>query len=1397
MTGETNPSIAAQEPKRFRFFRGLSLWLQLVLAIPLLLLIAAIGGVLWLDSSSGHDFVKRQIEAQTPDNGLRIGIDSIDGSIYSTPKVTGLTLSDPKGVFLRVDKADIRWDPLAYFSNRLSIETLNADRAQWLRMPELIDTGKDKPILPEFDIMITDFNIKRLEIAPTIARQPIVAMAKGAADIRGGRARIDLDARSDKGDVVLLALDAEPDRDKFALEADLVGPAGGAISTMANVDKDLAAKVTGKGSWSKWDGSLLADYGGKRAAVLQLSARDGLFTSTGKLTNPNVLTGLPATLLADGATVNLSGQYEDQILKLEGDARNDVATMLLDGGINVSDSSFSAMRVDVRRLDISAIMPDAKARNLTGRLLLSGPISRARFDYTARADEFAIGTTGFTQVTAAGEGANFGDVLRIPVQLKAARVTGTGDIAGQVLNNLDVDGTVTIANGRVQGNNIRLRTDQIDGLVKLDANLNTRRYDVAAKGLIRDFTIDGFGQVDLNADVVIRPDAGGFLSVGGRVLADMDRLDVAFLRDLAGGLPKLDTQIAMGRDKLFRFSDFTLTSPKFRFTGNGVRKADGTFDIKGRGRHADYGPLAMTLTGVIDRPVVELVLNRPFDAAELANVRVKLTPNVTGFAVVTSGKSMLGAFDGVGQLLLPKTGGPSVRVDRLNIAGSTASGLVRPVNGALEGQLTLIGQGMAGDILLNAEGGGQRVVGQLALANLALTYPMALTIQQGEVDMNALFVGSRSDIAATISARGVQSGGLTLGRLAAQANIVDGSGEVTASIRGTRRSGFELQANAAVSPNAVQVVAEGTYQRRPISLSGPARFIRIKNGWEVQPTQINYEGGNIVIGGQFGGKTTLFAADMENMPLQLLDLAYSDLGFLGRASGLISYQSDGTIPTGEVQLQIRNFSRSGLVLTADPADIAVNAKLDPDTLGLRLIVSNKGDVVGRAQAVVSGLPAVGSMTDRINAGQLRAQARYDGPIASLWRLTGMDMIDLQGDVRVGADASGSFASPTIVGSVATDNGRLESGASGTVVTDIAARGTFDGSRLVMQSITGKTANKGAIAGGGEIGFGGLGGLNLQLDFQAENALLINRDDISAQMSGPLSMRYGVDGGEIAGDVVLNRSFFRLGQADVEESLPQLDVRELPREDDAFDIPVVRSKPWRLAVKAKAPDLLEVKGMGLSSVWSADLDIGGQLDNPRLIGRADLVRGDFDFAGKNFRLDNGVIRFAGEVPANPTLDVSASASVDGLDALIKVTGRGLSPEITFSSNPQLPQEELLSRLLFGSSITELSAPEAIQLAAAVASLQSDGSGSLDPINALREAAGLDRLRFLSADEANGQGTAIAAGKYITRNTYVEVVTDGKGYSATQIEFRITRWLSILSSISTLGRQSVSGRVSRDY
>jgi translocation and assembly module TamB len=269
--------------------------------------------------------------------------------------------------------------------------------------------------------------------------------------------------------------------------------------------------------------------------------------------------------------------------------------------------------------------------------------------------------------------------------------------------------------------------------------------------------------------------------------------------------------------------------------------------------------------------------------------------------------------------------------------------------------------------------------------------------------------------------------------------------------------------------------------------------------------------------------------------------------------------------------------------------------------------------------------------------------------------------------------------------------------------------------------------------------------------------------------------------------------FTLGRASAAAAVPQLQVRHRGL-DSAEVIELADLQPWRLDMKVAGR--MDARGLGINSRWNTDLDVGGSAVAPRFTGRADLIRGDYEFAGRNFRLEHGIIRFRGESPPDPQLDIRAQAQVQGLDASVRVAGTGLRPEITFASVPQLPQDELLSRILFGTSITNLSAPEAIQLASAVAALQS-GSSSLDPINSIRRAVGLDRFRIVPADIATGQKTAISAGKYVTRKLFVEVITDGQGYSATRAEYQVTRWLSLLSSISTIGRASANVRVSKDY
>jgi translocation and assembly module TamB len=190
-----------------------------------------------------------------------------------------------------------------------------------------------------------------------------------------------------------------------------------------------------------------------------------------------------------------------------------------------------------------------------------------------------------------------------------------------------------------------------------------------------------------------------------------------------------------------------------------------------------------------------------------------------------------------------------------------------------------------------------------------------------------------------------------------------------------------------------------------------------------------------------------------------------------------------------------------------------------------------------------------------------------------------------------------------------------------------------------------------------------------------------------------------------------------------------------------------------------------------------------------------VRGDYEFAGKRFQLTRGDIRFMGGYPPDPVIAVTAENNGNGFTALLNIDGTAQKPQIKFSSLPALPEDEVLSRVLFGSSVTDLSAPEAIQLAGALASLR--GGSGFNPIGAVGKGLGIDRLRILPADQATGRRTTFAAGQYLGRNVYVELATDAQGYTATSIEIGLTRSLSVLSSVATLGGTEGSLRWKRDY
>ncbi|MEO9600256.1 translocation/assembly module TamB domain-containing protein [Parasphingorhabdus sp.] len=1371
--------------------------LRSLLGLVAVVILGLVGTAFWLDSDSGHRYIIDQVEALEPESGLRIRIQDIDGSIYGKADIKALELHDPNGVFFTADTVAVVWKPLAWIFGELNIADAVITKARLDRLPALADSGEDQPLLPGFDVYVGAFRAENLALGAAIAGTEQFADLTGSADIRAGRAMVYLDAATTRsGDKMLLALNAEPDRQKLEIDAEIVAPMGGVLANALGMKRDLNISLKGDGSWQKWNGELNALSGDDALAQVALEAKEGLFVYDGKLTPSLFPAGIAQKIASPDLAIRGNARLDDRLATVDLEARSAALSFTAKGGIDLARNRLDAMRLETRLINPSALVANMKAQDFELKALLNGKISELRYQYLLTAPQLAVGKTLLTNVRGQGEGQRDAGGWNIPLELSAGSLIGKGPFLQQLLSGFTATGLFRFENDLLFAERARIATNSAQGVLDFELRPSTGDYAAKIAANAPEFAVEGVGVADIIADIEVGPRASG-IALDGQVNAKLRRFDIGFLRELAGGLPSLQSNIALASDGRLRFSNLNITAPKLSFKGSGRQTGARTFAFEGAGTQDSYGRFDLKLDGPLRQPQIALLFDNPLPAAGLSAVSLQVDPAAAGFSYIASGGSTLGPFSSAGMIVTRAGQETVVRVDRILLSDTMAKGMVTPTARGLSGTLAVSGGGVNGDVLFRPGDGRQLIRADLKAENARFDGQPPIFIRSAVVDADIILVDGQSDIDATIRAQGISRGELIIGRIAANAKLTNGSGKAVFTMSGTRGSTFEFQAKADITRDRYQITGNGQFEGRRLRLTRALDLRRVSDGWAASPTTISYGSGTARMSGRWGSGNSALDLVLTKMPLSLIDIAYPDLGLGGNVNGTVKLtQSGSQVPVGEAKLTVKGLMRSGLILTSDPVDLGLNIVMSRRNAAARgIIKSPTGKTIGRFQGRVTGLDS-GHWQDELMQRPLFAQARFNGGAESLWRLTGVETFDLTGPVAASADIGGSLANPEIQGQVRTSNARLESPLTGTVISNIKTVGQFDGSRLVMPNLSGITVDGGKLSGSGSFNFAVAPGegIGIVMDINAEQAALIARDDFAATVTGPIKIRSSAEGGLISGDVTLNRSFFRFGQASATASLPDIKTREINRRADERPVQT-RSRPWRFALSADVPNRLRVEGLGLDSEWGANLNISGPVDNFAMTGTANLIRGNYTFAGRRFRLERGRIRFVGNQPVNPILDIEAEANLTGLNATIDVTGTGNKPEIAFSSIPALPEDELLSRILFGASIADLSAPEAVQLAAAVASLNS--GGGLDPINQLRKAVGLDRLRILPSDTDAGSGTSIAAGKYITRRAYVELITDGKGYSATQLEFQITRWLSILSSISTLGRQSANVRVSRDY
>lgn len=1392
---------ATPEPRERSKFGPAGKW-ALGAAGALLLLI--VGVVVLLNTPIGERFLADRIARQTFPNGLNISIGRIDGNIYGEAVLHDVRLSDPQGVFLTIPRAEIDWNPRGWLNNRLDIDTFAARRATLSRLPEFLPSEEEGPILPGFDISVDSLQIDNLTLAPGIAGNEAQRVdLEAEVQIEDRRLFVDGEARLGQEDTLALLLNAEPDGDEFDLSADLSAAEDGAIAGLLGLDAAYTAKLRGDGTWSTWNGALLVRSDGENVAAIKLTNTAGTFGLLGKIDPSGFVSGTLANALGDDVSLKSRMSIDNRAF--------DGRTILLGRGIYLDGEGLIDLaenRVD--DFDLSARLRDPALfgeslvlENASATATLNGAFADLDIAHELNVGALVSGDTRLSGLTQQGTARYDGNRWTVPLAIGVERVSTGNALVDPRLVNGTLRGQLSLSGSTLLADDLRVAFQGLDANLALRGNLDDGRYQLRGPVRASGLALENVGRAGGTAMIDFE-----LLPTGWRLGADLDArvapVTNATLANLAGPNLRVRGGIATGSTSALNFDNVRVSAEKLQIALDGSVDS-GTTQLAGRGTHVDYGDFTVEAELNDDGPTAQLVFAKPVTG--LDNVRVAIAPTEDGFAIDTEGGSVLGPFDGILALYAPANGPTRINIERLTVSDTSVSGDLTLVEGGAEGLVTLSGGGLGGTIGLVPRNGVQGLDLDLTARNASFGGDTPITVARGQIDAQGVIGEGRTNFSGTANAQGLQYGGLFIARLAAQGEVENGVGSVDARITGQRGVRFALDLNARFQPERIAVAAQGEFAGRPIAMPRRAVLTAMDGGgWKLSPTQISYGDGGAIASGRFGGGDMTVDLKLARMPLSLTDVAVADLGFGGTISGVVQYNSPaGGLPTGSARVKVDDLTRSGLVLSSKPVDLALVANLETGRLEARAVLANEDISQGRIQAYITDMPSQGDITQRLRAGRLNGQLRYQGAAESLWRLAAIDAFDLTGPVSIAANATGTLAQPRVRGTASSDNLRVRSALSGTDIRDVSMRGTFAGSLLRLTSFSGSTANGGKVSGSGTVDLEGLGervegrfveirGPTLDLRAAATNARLLDANGLSATITGPLRIVSNGLGGTIAGRVRIDRASWKLGTSADDLRLPRISTREVNIPADRRTA-VVASRPWRYLIDATADSRIDVDGMGLESEWGADVIIRGTTDDPRVGGSAQVVRGDYTFAGTRFELTRGEIDFDEDQPINPRLDIRAETEANGVNVIVSITGTSDQLEIAFNSDPALPEEEILARLLFGGSITSLSATDALQLGAAVASLR--GGGGMDPINQLRSAIGLDRLRIVSADPALGRGTGVALGKNIGRRFYVEIITDGRGYSATEAEFRITSWLSLLASVSTIGRESIVAEVSRDY
>ncbi len=1384
MTDET-PRDEPKPASKKTWGLGVARWSVLIVLLALLGGVALVGryGAL---TPQGRMFVEARA------SGLKLGrigklrIEGVGGDIWGDFTVRRLTISDEKGVWLQADGLSVRWRPVELFSRRFHAEAINAREVRVMRRPTLTPKTKSgaAPVSVDLDAFAT-----RLILEPAFsgARGDYdIAGAYEMARLGGQTGRLRIGSRLHAGD--FLSADFDLGRtDTLRLNAQAVEAAGGALGGSLGFDPRqpfaLNARISGEISKGHFDVDT-------RLGATQPLKASGAWTPQGgtasgvAILSASTLTAPYGARFGEVARFDISGAkanggFFDLRAKIEGDNLSLTARGL--GDIGDKQLGPGGLVLDATVPAMSRILTAPAIGRATAHAVLTGKASDWSLDGTATADRFALAGYTLARVSGparlgmkngefsikadltgqggAGSYAAFlgprpkasAEIARLKdgrwlfrrIQATGAGLTVDGSGGRGLLGGLNFKGDVALTNLAAIREGAKGRLN-----AKLDAS-QARGGDpwkLAIDGRGADFA-SGLAEADRllgpKPSLVMRGAFGG-----GALSVSQANLD--------GAAVKADAAGTIGPDKLALNIDWSAQGP-FRA---------GPVEIVGAAKGVGV------LTGKPAEPALKL-------AADFESIDLPRLPLRQAHLDLTFRRGP-GGSDGDARLTAASDYGPA----RLGAAFAFAQGGLDLTN-------------------IDADAGGVQARGALSLRSARpSTADLTVAAGPGALLANGKVAGSVRIADAPGGPRAKLD--LTAGNaLLYNANLAIGSARITAD-GPLARLPITVQARGEAQPGRWKLDLDGTFaddsNGQTLTLNGAgelgrarvatreAAVLRIGHGVRSARLRLAVGQGTADVDLRTDAAGAALGAVLAGVDISALN---EDLD--GAIDARLSLQGKGGTLAGEVDATVKGVRERGAP-TAQSLDGQVVARLAGDQLRLSSVartaqgLTANGEFTLPAQASASPLRLAIDRTKPM-AGRFAAS----GEVKPLWDLLVGRERALSGKADVSLNLSGSLNEPRAEGRASLAGGRFEDGATGLQLTDVSLAADLSQSGVDLRQASAGDGHGGKISGSGRFDLRKGAASNLTLDMT--DFRLIDNQMGDASASGRTTLSRDADGRlKLAGALTIDRADLTAA-APTPSGVVVLDVIERNRPPQLGGAIRQAASPTRAMifdVTLKGPRRVFVRGRGLDVELSIDAHLTGTTAQPVLGGTARVVRGDYDFAGKRFEFDDRGVVYLAAKPELIRLDLTAVREDPTLTATVVIKGTAARPEITLTSSPSLPSDEVLSQVLFGASAAQLSPLEAAQLASALAAMS--GGGGFDVIGNLRNLTRLDRIAF--AGDAAG-GMTVAGGKYITDDVYLEIIGGGREGPAAQVEWRVRRNLSVVSRLAGQNDGRLSVRWRRDF